>query len=72
MGNPTYIDDYLKLPRSRQYDIRRCLRADVGTHLETPYNFCEDSEVRVVGYQVVIDTMSDQCQVHGIKYPKRS
>jgi hypothetical protein len=32
----------------RQYDIRGCWKAEVRTHFKTPYNFCEDIDIRVV------------------------
>jgi len=50
MAKTTYIDDYLKLHESISLIIVEVTQRPNKTHFEAPHNFCENTDVRVVGH----------------------
>jgi hypothetical protein len=73
LGNITYLEYYLKLHDLINMRVEATRRAKVvATHFIAPYNFHEHINVRVIGHQVIIDTMDNKGQVQSIECPNHS
>ena len=46
LGNTTYVHNYLKLHKPVSVKVE----AEGGTHFETPYDLCEDTDVPIVSH----------------------